>query len=114
VDIRQNARIISTRPIVFAMAVLAVLALALMVWHPLASGSRSQSHGTQSTYATGGPFDTRVHGTDPYSPHDPLVGPPTGTSSADPYSPHDSMVGPATGASNADPYSPRDPLVAGQ
>jgi hypothetical protein len=95
VDIRHNTRIVSTRPIVFAMAVLGVLALALMVWHPLASGSRSQSHGTQSTYATGGPFDARVKGTDPYSPRDPLVGP-------------------AKGAPSADPYSPCDPLSAGQ
>jgi hypothetical protein len=91
-DTRQQARILPTRPIVFVMALLAVLALALTAWYSLgSSANRVQSVAPDRTYANGGPYDNRVHGTDPYSPRDPIEQPQATPGNTDPYSPHDPM-----------------------
>jgi hypothetical protein len=67
VEIRQNAQSIPTRPIVLAMVILSVLALALTTWYALASGITS--HPAQ---VNDRPYLSDFRGPDPYSPRDPL------------------------------------------
>jgi hypothetical protein len=89
VDIRNTATTVPTRPILFVTALLSVLAVALTAWFSLAGGIPTQTRGTDRTFVNGGPFDTRVPGTDLYSPRDPIDGPTVANS--DPYSPHDPL-----------------------
>jgi hypothetical protein len=83
-ETRETFRSIPSRPIAFAIAALAVIALALTAWYVL--DSRPLGGATPARHivvTTGRPA----------------------LSCGDPYSPHDSICAPS-----ADPYSPRDPL----
>ena len=85
-EIRQNTRRVSTRPIVLVLVTAILVALMLGV---VGFGLRSQSSTiTRSHVATGGVGpDLLDQRGDPYSPHDPV-----GAPIQDPYSPHDSLV----------------------
>ena len=79
-DIRQNAQSIPTRPIVLAMVVLSVVALALTSWYALAAGV------TPHTQVNDRPYVSQFRGPEPYSPRDPLDAQNSSTV-GDPYSP---------------------------
>jgi hypothetical protein len=81
VEIRQNVQRVSTRPIVVAMVILSVLALALTSWYALASGT------TSPPQVNDRPYVSDFRGPDPYSPRDPLDAQNSSTA-GDPYSPH--------------------------
>ena len=53
-EIRQNLRTVPSRPVVFVIAILAVLALAVTAWSVLASGSRTPA-GSGQTVTSGFP-----------------------------------------------------------
>jgi hypothetical protein len=55
VEIRQGAQSVPTRPIVFLMAVLAVLALALTGWYVLTNSAPHRSVGGPTVTTTLGP-----------------------------------------------------------
>jgi len=81
-EIRGRTRAVPSRPIVLAMAALAVLALALTSWYMLSARVQNSGLGVQQGPLTNQlPLDCR---NDPYSPRDPSCQP-----NHDPYSPHD-------------------------
>lgn len=86
-ETRKTVATVPTGPIAFALAVLAVLALGLAAWYTLASGA-SLNSGASQTVIGGGAYESRGHGTDAYSPRDPMAAQKPAANS-DPYSPHD-------------------------
>ncbi len=81
-EIRQNVRLVPSRPIVVGVVVFSVLALALAVLYVLNSGTQAHTNGSGGSVVTvAAPRDIE---SDPYSPRDPI-----GQSYRDPFSPRD-------------------------